>query len=108
LNRTYPIFLDLAGRRCLVVGGGRVAERKVRALLKSRAAVTVLSPVLSAGLLKLSGTGKISHRSRGYRQGDLKGFYLVIAATDNERANRRIAGEAESNDIPGRPRAMTY
>lgn len=99
MNRTYPVFLNLAEKRCLVVGGGKVAERKVRALLRSRADITVLSPELGTGLRRLAGAGKIRHRPRGYRRGGLKGFYLVIAATDSEEANRRIADEAGSNDI---------
>jgi siroheme synthase-like protein len=79
----YPVFLELAGRPCLVIGGGTVAERKVAALLDAGAAVTVVSPGLAPGLRALVDAGRLHHRARAYRPGDLAGFRLCLVATDD-------------------------
>ena len=68
--RYYPIFLDLRGRRCAVVGGGRVAERKVRALLRAGASVHVISPAVTPRLALLAARKKIQLTRRAYRPGD--------------------------------------
>jgi precorrin-2 dehydrogenase / sirohydrochlorin ferrochelatase len=90
----YPAFLNLNGKKAVVVGGGSIAERKILTLLKSGAEVTVISPVLTPRLLKEKQTCRIKHLARRYRQGDLKGTFLVIAATDSPEVNTKIAGEA--------------
>ncbi len=87
----YPIFLDLKGKRCIVVGGGSVAERKVDMLLEHQASVTVISPTLSRRLHNLADQGATQTINRNYRTGDLKGAFLVIAATDDPSANAAIA-----------------
>jgi precorrin-2 dehydrogenase/sirohydrochlorin ferrochelatase len=76
------------------VGGGAVAERKVLALLRAGAKVTVVSPTLTVGLTRKVRSGELVHRARGYRKGDLRGVFLVIAATSDEAVNRRVHGEA--------------
>lgn len=91
---TYPILLDLRGHPCLVVGGGRVAERKVLGLLAAGAAVTVVSPAASATVARLASAGDIRWHRRAYRSGDLDGARLVIAATDQPDVNRQVAGDA--------------
>jgi precorrin-2 dehydrogenase/sirohydrochlorin ferrochelatase len=96
----FPVFLDLAGRRCVVVGGGRVAGRKVNGLLKAGAKVTVISPSLSRGLNLRKEKNRIVHKGRSYRKGDLKGAFLAIAATDSEAENIRIARDAQRLNIP--------
>ena len=90
----YPAFLDLRGKKAVVVGGGRIAERKVISLMKAGAEVTVISPSLTSRLSRAKYDKRISHLSRGYRKGDLRGSFLVIAATDSEAINSRIAREA--------------
>jgi len=90
----YPIFLDLAGRRCLVVGGGTVALRKVEALLEHQAIVKVISPKLSSQLEKMASENTIEIEARQYRSGDLEGAFLVIAATDNAEVNGRVSRDA--------------
>ncbi|MCC6346926.1 MAG: bifunctional precorrin-2 dehydrogenase/sirohydrochlorin ferrochelatase [Nitrospirales bacterium] len=90
----YPAFLNLQGMHCVVVGGGRVAERKVASLLRSGARVTVISPALTGKLEQKKAKGIIVHRERSYRKGDLKGAFLVIAATSDAEVNRKIAGDA--------------
>jgi precorrin-2 dehydrogenase/sirohydrochlorin ferrochelatase len=90
------VFLDLRGRDCLVVGGGRVAERKVLSLLRAGANVRIVSPKLTARLEKERSRGSIRHISRRFRKSDLRGVFLVIAATDSEEENRKIA---EAKDL---------
>jgi precorrin-2 dehydrogenase/sirohydrochlorin ferrochelatase len=87
----YPVFLDLRGKDCLVVGGGKVAERKVLSLLRAGADVRVVSPKLTARLEKEKSSGRVRHSSRGFRKSDLKGAFLVIAATDSEEENRKVS-----------------
>jgi precorrin-2 dehydrogenase/sirohydrochlorin ferrochelatase len=90
----YPAFLNLRGKKCVVIGGGKVAERKVSALVRSGACVLVISPELTPVLERLKSAGTISHIGRGYRKGDLKCAFLAIAATSSEKVNRAVAHEA--------------
>ena len=92
----YPALLNLRGRNCVVVGGGRVAERKIRTLLTSGADVTVVSPRITAGLRRLVSSERIVHKPRRYRKGDLRGAFLVIAATSDEGVNRRVYEDSEA------------
>lgn len=71
-----------------------VAERKVRSLLKAGAAVTVVSPELTKGLLKLKESGAIAFRIRTFRNMDVKGAFAVIAATNSAETNKKIAAKA--------------
>jgi len=86
----YPVFLNLSGRLCVVVGGGSVAERKTLSLLEADAVVKVISPSLTEGLRLLLEEGRIQHIPRGYRKGDLDGAFLVVAATPDMDLNRSI------------------
>ena len=90
----YPLLLDLRGKSVVVVGGGRVAERKVRTLLASQACVRLVSPVVTAALKKAIQKGKVLWRPRAFRRGDLRGALLVFAATDDPEINRRIGALA--------------
>jgi precorrin-2 dehydrogenase/sirohydrochlorin ferrochelatase len=94
-----PIFLELGGRPCLVVGGGEAAERKVRALLGAGAEVTIVSPVVTASLAAMARNGAIRHLTRSYQRRDVAGFALVHVATDDSVLNREIAAEARSLGI---------
>ncbi len=91
----YPAFLNLAGRRAVVFGGGAIAEHKVEALLSCDASVTVISPKASDVLETLSASGAIGIRSRCYEPGDCSGAFIVIAATDDIDAQKRIHLEAQ-------------
>ena len=95
----YPICLDLEGRACVVIGGGRVAARKVLGLLSCSAQVSVISPELTEELLKQYKKGNIEWIDREYCQGDLKQAFLVIAATDNEEIQQKIYEEAVTYNI---------
>ncbi len=95
----YPAFLDLTGRPCVVVGAGEVAERKVAALLRAGARVTVVSPEGTEEVARLAQGGEIAWRRRAYQPGDLAGAWLAIAATDDPAVNRVIAQEAEERRV---------
>lgn len=95
----YPVFLRLENQRAVVVGGGRVAERKVRRLLEAGAVVTVVSPELTRGLLELADFGKIIHAARKYRRGDLRGALLAFSATGDEAVDRKVAEDAAARGI---------
>ena len=94
MDGLYPIFLNLAGRPCLVVGGGAVAERKTEELLKCGAKVTVVSPSLSAGLERRAAVGEVEVFIRPFRPDDIDGHLLVFAATDDPAVNRSAAEES--------------
>jgi uroporphyrin-III C-methyltransferase/precorrin-2 dehydrogenase/sirohydrochlorin ferrochelatase len=96
----YPVFLDLRGRRAVVIGGGTVAEQKVRGLLAAGAHVTVVSPETTQGLTDLAGYNEIDLRRRPYRHGDLAGAWLAIGATDNRAVNAAAWAEAERLGVP--------
>lgn len=91
MRKYYPMMVDLAGRRCLVVGGGAVAERKVTRLLECGADVEVVSPRTTARLAALATAGRIRLRRRPVRPSDLAGAFLVVAATDDAQVNRDVA-----------------
>lgn len=99
-NSYYPLFLDITHKPCLVIGGGRVAERKVKILLRFDALVRLISPKVTQTLIRLAEKGKIEIIKREYEEGDLKGAVLVFAATNKEEINRRIRKEAEKRHIP--------
>lgn len=93
----YPINLRLAGRKCLVVGGGAVAERKTLALLTAGARVSVLSPAVTPTLATLTEAGRIAHIADIYRPGVIGKFFIVICATDDAAVNRQAAAEAHES-----------
>jgi precorrin-2 dehydrogenase/sirohydrochlorin ferrochelatase len=90
----YPSFLNLIGKRAVVIGGGRVAERKILTLLKADARVTVISPQLTKRIEKEKRKNNIKHISRHYRKGDLKNAFIIIAATDSQAINKHISEDA--------------
>ncbi len=92
----YPVYLDLTGKKVVVVGGGRVAERKILGLLKAGADINVISPHITKRLEGKKKKGKIRHACRNYKKGDLKSAFLVIAATNSLRINEQV-----SHDAPG-------
>lgn len=100
MNPYYPIFLNLAGRKCVVVGGGQVALRKVSAMLQHGAEVTVVSPRLCQGLRELDFRAEIRVLHRAYQLGDLDGAFLAVVATGNRSVNVKASQEARCNRIP--------
>jgi siroheme synthase-like protein len=92
----YPICLEMKDRRCVVIGGGAVAERKVEGLVAVGANVTVISPAITEGLRDLLTQGAIRHVAREYQTGDRAGYDLVFVATDNSEINAVVSSEARS------------
>jgi precorrin-2 dehydrogenase/sirohydrochlorin ferrochelatase len=97
--RYYPIFLDISGRLCIVVGGGKVSERKVERLLACGARVEVVGKDLTSALEELKKKGTILHHEEDYRPERIDGAFLVIGATDNDAVNERIAKDARERGI---------
>ncbi|SFS58195.1 bifunctional precorrin-2 dehydrogenase/sirohydrochlorin ferrochelatase [Paenibacillus sp. BC26] len=92
----YPMMVKLQGKRCIVVGGGSVAERKVQGLLDGGAdQVEVIAPAASSALQELALAGSIELVQREYREGDLQGAMLVVAATNNRHVNKELAALGE-------------
>ncbi len=96
----YTVVLNLRGRRCVVVGGGTVGERKVAGLLDHGASVTVISPRVTPRLAEWARQGRLVLEEREYRPGDLDGAFLVFAATDDPEINGRVFEEAEARGLP--------
>jgi hydroxymethylbilane synthase len=94
----YPIALALRGRRVLVVGGGAVAERKVRGLLEAGAAVTVVAPSLSAELRAAAASG-VDLVERPFTEADVEGATLAFAATDRDEVNAAVVAAARARGI---------
>ena len=90
----YPVNLNIKGRLCVVIGGGRVAERKVKNLLRCGGWVRVVSPDLSDLLSKWVSQGKMDYTRSEYRASHLKGAFLVYAATSDRKVNAKIARDA--------------
>jgi precorrin-2 dehydrogenase/sirohydrochlorin ferrochelatase len=99
-DKFYPLFLNISGKKCVVVGGGRVAERKVERFLHFGAVVDVVSRQITPLLDEYSREGKIVHRKTEYESAVLSGAFLVIAATDDPSVNARVAKDARNRGIP--------
>lgn len=97
--RYYPIYLDLKGRDVLVVGGGAIAEGKALQLVEAGARVTVVSPELTDALRVAADSGKINHSGGSFIEEDLNGVFLVISATDDRKANEKVAKAARERGL---------
>lgn len=95
-----PVFMKLASRPCLVVGGGDVAARKIALLLQAGAVVTVISPTLTTALAARVKAGSITYREATFNESDVVGFVLAVAATDDEAVNKRVSISAQALGIP--------
>lgn len=94
----YPVNLLIEGKPCLVIGGGLVAERKVRSLVAAGAVVTVISPQLTSGLTELVEQKQIFYADRPYQSGDAAGYLLVICAANNPEVNQLASKEAQERN----------
>ncbi|GBD10998.1 Siroheme synthase [bacterium HR23] len=96
----YPVFLDLRGRRCVLIGTGEEIERKAQGLMEAGAVLTVITPHPTPGLQALAGVGRIALLQRPYQEGDLRGAFLAISATTTDYAlSHRIAEEARREGV---------
>ncbi len=92
---TYPVSLTLAGRKVLVVGGGRVATRRTLDLLATGARLEVVAPAVSTDLAAWADSGRISLSRRPFQADDVAGAWLCVAATDDPAVNRAVVAAAE-------------
>jgi len=99
MTHYFPVALNIEGRRCLVVGGGAVAERKIDALLDAGAQVVVVAPTVSAEIAALALLHALEVWPRPYEPADLDRAFLVVAATDDREANARVAADARERSI---------
>ena len=90
----FPLFVDLTGRRCVIVGGGAIARRRAEVLSRFGAAVTVIAPTWTGDV------PGVDWQARLYAPGDLKGAFLAVAATDDRSVNRQVGEEARTLGIP--------
>jgi precorrin-2 dehydrogenase/sirohydrochlorin ferrochelatase len=95
----YPVHLDMTNKRCVVVGGGDIAERKVERLLECGAQVTVVSKSLTPVLKARKKTGQMDHIDIDYEDQALDGAFMVIGATDRNDVNERISKEAMARGL---------
>ena len=96
----YPVYLDVKERCCVIVGGGQIAEGKIATLLECGAQIRMISPEVTDEVQDMADTGALRLEKREYRDGDLEGAFIAIAATDDSSLNRRIAQEAEERNVP--------
>ena len=97
--RYYPVYLDMHGRKALVVGGGAVGGRKAQTLLRAGARVTVVSPQATEAVQTLAAGGRLAWHARPYCASDLEAMFLVFAATDDPELNRRVQADAVQANV---------
>ncbi len=95
LQTYYAAFLNLRNRLCVVVGGGKVAERKIMKLLECGACVRVISPEVRPQVQRWAEEGRMDWVRRSYAPGDVSDAWLVFAATNDRQVNRMVWEEAE-------------
>ena len=99
MSTNYPIMMRLKGKKTVVVGGGKVAERKVKGLLGTGALVSVVSPELTDELLRLARDGDIVWLDRTFSKDDIQDAFLVFAATNDEGVNQFVRSVAKDHQL---------
>jgi precorrin-2 dehydrogenase/sirohydrochlorin ferrochelatase len=99
MRKLYPIYLNLKGMPCLVVGGGEVAARKVAVLVEAGASITLVSPEINREIASLVNEGRVKHIQSDFQEEHLEGFSLVIGATDTQQVNRAVSEGARKRGI---------
>ena len=95
----YPVYLNLAGKHCVILGGGTIAQGKLAALRDAGANITVISPQSTDGIKRAAQRGHITLLQREYKPGDLEGAFIAVAATNVWHVNRQIYEEAEERGV---------
>lgn len=98
VNKYYPVALDIKSRPVTVIGGGKVAERKIFGLLGAGADIRVISPDLTSGLKRLEMSKRIKWIRRKVRKDDLRKTRIIIAATDDAGVNKNISKWARKKE----------
>ncbi|HET8796681.1 MAG TPA: bifunctional precorrin-2 dehydrogenase/sirohydrochlorin ferrochelatase [Thermoanaerobaculia bacterium] len=96
----YPIFLDLAGRDAVLIGGGNVSARKAETLMKCGARVTIVAPQCTGEIAKWAGEGVLVWKQKTYEASDVDGAAIVIASTNDPAVNEEIAADCRARRIP--------
>ena len=99
MKKYYPVNLDITNRRCVIIGGGDVAERKAERLIECGAQVTIVSPLLTPLLEERKKARQIVHVDKDYEEKTLHGAFMVIGATDRNEINAQISQDALSLGI---------
>jgi precorrin-2 dehydrogenase/sirohydrochlorin ferrochelatase len=99
MRKYYPVFLEVEGRSCLVVGGGNVASRKAKSLSDAGARVKVISPQFCKSLLNLAEKGRAVLDRKRFRAKDLDRTFLAIACTDDDKVNDRVCAAARRRGV---------
>lgn len=94
----YPMMVNICGKRCVVIGGGKVAERKISGLFTAQAEVIVISPIVTKQIAEWAEIGKLQLRLRSYEAEDVRGAFLVIAATNSEKVNAQINEDIHNSE----------
>lgn len=111
MNSNYPIMVKLEGKKAVVVGGGKVAERKVTGLLDSGAQIVVVSPEATEELKSLASIGKIDWQQKPFSEEDIHGAFLIFAATNDDELNqaiKRSAGDLQLVTIADDPEGSDF
>lgn len=95
----FPIYVNLEKRKCLVVGGGKVAERKVENLMEYGAVIRVVSPEVEPGLQRMAEEGRIELRCREFQKGDLEQIFIAFVATDQNSINQEVVDACRDRGI---------
>ena len=99
MAKYYPINLNIEGKKCVVIGGGKVAERKVNTLLKFGGKILLISPEINEGLKNLIKNGKITYIKKKYSFNLIEDAFLVFAATSDREVNHGISCYAKELKI---------
>ncbi|HYQ60294.1 MAG TPA: bifunctional precorrin-2 dehydrogenase/sirohydrochlorin ferrochelatase [Desulfatiglandales bacterium] len=99
MSRFYPVLVDLQGKKALVVGGGKVAQRKIETLLEHGATVQVVAKELTASLEELRRAGRIEFLGEEFSETFVDGVFVVFAATDDAALNRRVSRTAQQRSL---------
>ncbi|MGC8937691.1 MAG: precorrin-2 dehydrogenase/sirohydrochlorin ferrochelatase family protein [Thermodesulfovibrio sp.] len=95
MAKLFPAFIDIKGKKCVVVGGGRVAERKIKTLLHYGARITLISPEINENIRKIVEKGQIEYIKKQFSKEDIDDAILVVAATSDEKLNAQIVKNAK-------------
>jgi precorrin-2 dehydrogenase / sirohydrochlorin ferrochelatase len=99
MNQLYPVYIKLSHKNCVVIGGGKIAYRKVKILVVARANVKIISLEFCEELNELVKALRLDYSQRAFEKSDLDGAFIVIAATNDPEANQRIWEEANHRNI---------
>lgn len=99
MGHYYPITLNLGGKKAVIVGGGKVAERKIAGLLAAEAVITVVSPKATEGIQQLAADGHIHWLRKFFSREDLEGALLIFAATEDRTVNQEIKAAASEGQL---------